>query len=70
VEPPHRALTRDISNTGIRFLGTRSLLGQRLKVEIGAPDESAVSFTVRIVWTCEVGDQLYENGGVFLEKLP
>jgi hypothetical protein len=26
-------------------------------------------FLTRILWTCAVGDGLFENGGVFLEKI-
>jgi len=61
-------LSRDISPTGIRLIGTRSLLGQKVQVSI-APSDGAEpwSFLVRILWTCAVGDDLYENGGSFLE---
>jgi hypothetical protein len=61
-------LTRDLSPTGIRLIGTRGLLGQKVRVEI--PDSAGsepASFLVRILWTCSVGDDLFENGGRFLE---
>jgi hypothetical protein len=69
----HRELTllsRDISKTGIRLIGTRSLLGQKVRVLIprgdGAPPRC---FVVRIVWTCAIGDEMFENGGNFLEVI-
>jgi hypothetical protein len=57
--------TRDLSATGIRLVGTRRLLGQKVKVQITAGD-ATYDFTVRILWTCPVGDDLVENGGTFL----
>jgi hypothetical protein len=61
-------LSRDISATGIRLIGTRSLLGQKVTVTVprGQGTEPA-SFVVRILWTCTIGDGLFENGGRFLE---
>lgn len=58
-------LTRDLSVTGIRLIGTRRLLGQKLRVQITL-DDAAYEFTVRILWTCPVGDDLIENGGAIL----
>lgn len=58
-------LTRDLSATGIRLIGPRSLLGQKLRVRI-VHDGRTMEFTVRILWTCPVGDDLVENGGTFL----
>jgi hypothetical protein len=63
----HQVLTRDISGAGIRLLGCRELLGQKLCVTIPAPSGPAQTFLIRVVWTCRVGDDLYENGAVFLE---
>jgi hypothetical protein len=65
----HRAVTRDISAAGIRFLGTKSLLGQRVIARLSLGSEQEHVFAVRILWTCEAGDQLYENGGTVLEVL-
>jgi hypothetical protein len=63
-------LTRDLSPTGIRLIGSQSLLGQRLEIQFAADDgEPSVRFRVRILWTCTVGDGLFENGGTFLETL-
>jgi hypothetical protein len=59
-------LTRDLSTTGIRLIGTRRLLGQKVRVLIPLPDDSRLEFSVRILWTCSVGDDLIENGGTFL----
>jgi hypothetical protein len=63
-------VSRDISTSGIRLLGTRSLLGQRVRVVIpNAEGEEPWCFRVRILWTCAVGDDLFENGGAFLERV-
>lgn len=60
-------LTRDLSSTGIRLIGTRRLLGQKVRVLIPGEEGTApFDFTVRILWTCPVGDDLVENGGSFL----
>jgi hypothetical protein len=61
-------LSRDLSPSGIRLVGTRRLLGQRVRVLIPRPDnEPPWGFVVRILWTCALGDDLFENGGTFLE---
>jgi hypothetical protein len=60
-------LTRDLSTSGMRLIGARSLLGQKVHVRIAAtgPGQSWC-FVLRILWTCAVGDDLFENGGTFL----
>ncbi|HEX5273578.1 MAG TPA: PilZ domain-containing protein [Gemmataceae bacterium] len=59
-------LSRDLSTTGIRLIATRSLLGQKMRLFLGkGPD--ACSLLVRVLWTCTVGDDLYENGCMFLD---
>jgi hypothetical protein len=64
----HKLLSRDLSPAGIRLVGTRRLLGQKVHVLIaGEEGDPPVSFLVRILWTCAVGDDLFENGGRFLE---
>jgi hypothetical protein len=61
-------LSRDLSTTGIRLIGTRRLLGQKVRVLISDGEgKGAWSFLVRILWTCPVGEDLVENGGSFLE---
>jgi hypothetical protein len=61
-------LSRDLSTTGIRLIGTRSLLGHKVTVFVPRADDlEPVRFSVRILWTCTVGDGLFENGGTFLE---
>jgi hypothetical protein len=61
-------LTRDLSSTGIRLIGTRRFLGQKIRVSIpAAKDAASWEFVVRILWTCTVGDDLVENGGAFVE---
>jgi hypothetical protein len=62
-----RVLTRDLSPTGIRLLGSRSLLGQKVRVHLPeTTKERPCAFLVRILWSCSVGDNLFENGGTFL----
>jgi hypothetical protein len=63
-------LTRDLSPTGIRLIGTRRLLGQKVRVSIPVADgATSWEFVVRILWTCAVGDDLVENGGTLLERV-
>ncbi|HZZ82651.1 MAG TPA: PilZ domain-containing protein [Gemmataceae bacterium] len=66
-----RLMSRDLSTTGVRLLGTKQLLGQKVELELpsGADDEPACRVLVRILWTCSVGDDLFENGGSFVELL-
>src|SRR5438445_6140215 len=61
-------LSRDLSTTGIRLLGTKRLLGQKVCVDLPLGEDTApCRIMVRILWTCAVGDDLFENGGSFLE---
>ena len=63
-------LSRDLSPAGIRLVGTRRLLGQRVKIVLPQEDgEQPFTFMVRILWTCAIGDDLFENGGTFQEIL-
>jgi hypothetical protein len=59
-------LSRDLSTTGIRLVGTRRLLGQKVRVFIPGSDGQALELRVRILWTCPLGDDLVENGGAFV----
>jgi hypothetical protein len=59
-------LSRDLSATGIRLVGARRLLGQKVRVLIPTGSGAPLEFLVRILWTCPVGDDLVENGGAFL----
>jgi hypothetical protein len=73
-------LTRDVSASGVRLVGARRLLGKKIWVTVPAPEkvllpgaarvEGGWTFLVRVLWTCTVGDDLFENGGVFVEVLP
>jgi hypothetical protein len=66
-----KLLSRDLSKAGIRLIATESLLGQKLLVSVPRPDDGEpANFSVRILWTCSIGDGLFENGGSFLEFLP
>ncbi len=59
-------VSRDLSTTGIRLLGTVQLLGQKVQVELPQGRDAPLVLTVRILWTCAVGDGLFENGGSFM----
>lgn len=61
-------LSRDLSATGVRLLGTKRLLGQKVQLEL-PNGEAPCRVLVRILWTCAVGDDLFENGGTFVELL-
>jgi hypothetical protein len=61
-------MSRDLSATGVRLLGTKRLLGQKVELELpNADGVPACRLLVRILWTCAVGDDLFENGGSFME---
>lgn len=61
-------LSRDLSPAGIRLIGTRRLLGQKVRVRIPPPAGGRpVEFLVCVLWTCALGDGLVENGGRFLD---
>jgi hypothetical protein len=61
-------LSRDISPTGIRLIGTKRFLGQKIHVQIPRTDSATPSsFLVRVLWTCAISDDLFENGGTFIE---
>lgn len=60
-------LSRDLSTTGIRLVGTRRLLGQKVRVTLSDREGETLTLMVRILWTCAVADDLFENGGNFLE---
>ena len=63
-------LSRDLSATGVRLFGTKRLLGQKVQLELPDNDgKPACKLLVRILWTCAVGDDLFENGGTFMELL-
>jgi hypothetical protein len=59
-------LGRDMSTSGIRMLGTRRLLGNKVRVTLTSK-EGPLTLMVRILWTCAVGDDMFENGGNFLD---
>jgi len=63
-------LSRDLSTTGIRLVGTQRLLSQKVRVTLPQGDKPPCTLLVRILWTCAVTEELFENGGSFLELLP
>ncbi len=66
----HALVSRDLSATGVRLLGTKRLLGHKVQIELPSGNaEPARRLLVRILWTCSVGDNLFENGGSFVELL-
>jgi|ERR1043165_4308374 hypothetical protein len=60
-------LSRDLSPTGVRLLGTKRLLGQKIQLDLPGDDDKPCRLMVRILWTCAVADDLFENGGSFVE---
>jgi hypothetical protein len=63
-------LSRDLSTSGIRLIGTRRLLGQKIRVLLPQEEGAApCCLLVRILWTCALGDDMFENGGTFLEVI-
>ena len=63
-------MSRDLSATGVRLLGSKRLLGQKVQLELpSGNDEPPCRLAVRILWTCAVGDDLFENGGSFTALL-
>ena len=66
-----QVLSRDLSPSGIRLIGTRSLQGQKVRVLIPCIDDDSNPwcFLVQILWSSQIGDNLVENGGVLLERL-
>jgi PilZ domain-containing protein len=64
-----RLLSCDISDSGIRLIGTHRLQGQKVRLTISADEAGGPPwhFIVQILWTSEVGDNMFENGGVFVE---
>ena len=66
--PAFTLLTRDLSTTGVRLIGTRRLLGQKVHLLLPREEgEEPYRLLVRILWTCAIGDDLFENGGSFME---
>ena len=64
-------LTRDLSPSGLRLIGTRRLLGQKVRILMPKGERSpAYEFVLRILWTCSVGEDLVENGGAFVGVTP
>jgi hypothetical protein len=64
-------LSRDLSPSGMRLLGTRGLLGEKVRVGIPRPG-GGEPLTVRlyVLWTTRVADDLFESGGTFFEPAP
>src|SRR5438552_13800176 len=57
-------LSRDLSTTGVRLISTRSFLGQKVRVTMPRWEKAGPwTFSVRVLWTCAIGDDLFENGG-------
>jgi len=67
--PEFTLMSRDLSPSGIRMLGTRRLLGHKVRVTLAPKSSPPLTLVVRILWTCAVGDDLFENGGNFLEVI-
>ncbi|MGH9676573.1 MAG: PilZ domain-containing protein [Candidatus Acidiferrum sp.] len=64
----HTLLSRDLSSTGIRLIGTHRLLGQKVRVIVAQPgSDTSWRFVVQILWTCNISEDLVENGGTFVD---
>jgi len=59
-------LSRDISPSGIRLVGTRRLLGAKVRVFLPQGRRHVLNPGTHL-WTCALGEDLFENGGTFLE---
>lgn len=61
-------ISQDISLSGIRLVGTCDLRGQKVRIRIPSVHKAEIQwcFSVQILWSVAVGDQLIENGGIFL----
>jgi len=61
-------LSHDLSVAGIRLIAPQGLLGQKLDIFLPKTEtHKTLRLRVRILWTCAVGDGLFENGGIYLE---
>jgi hypothetical protein len=62
-------LSRDISVSGVRLIGSRSFQGQKVRVWIPRPDNNAerCCFLVHMLWSAGVADGIIESGGIFLD---
>ncbi|MGF1580887.1 MAG: PilZ domain-containing protein [Gemmataceae bacterium] len=62
-------LSQDLSPSGIGLVSTRSLLGRKLRLILPTetPDCPTITIIVRILWSYAVTEDLYKNGGLFLE---
>jgi hypothetical protein len=64
-------LSRDLSLTGIRLISSRCLLGQKMHVLLHAGGNGQpYRFVAQVLWSCAVGEELFENGAVFLDAFP
>jgi hypothetical protein len=62
-------LSREISISGVRLIGTVGLQGQKVHVWIPRPgrDAERCCFLVQVLWSAAVADGLHESGGLFVE---
>ena len=64
-------LSRDLSLTGVRLISAHCLLGQKIHLLLpGGGRGEPYHFLVRVLWSCAVGDGLFENGALFLDTFP
>jgi hypothetical protein len=63
-------LSQDISESGIRLVGSCSLLRQQVRVLIPRWKGPPWCFEVSILWATPVGDGLISQGGIFLQEVP
>jgi hypothetical protein len=59
---------QNLFTSGLRLLGTRSLIGQKVYVQVPYLEKKkSWCFPVRIVWSYRIVEGLVENGGIFLD---
>lgn len=59
-------ISQDVSLSGIRLIGNRSLAAQRVTVEVPKARGGAWRFGVAVLWAKTIGDGLVQQGGVFV----
>jgi hypothetical protein len=65
----HQVVTQDISLNGVRIIASVELRGQKALIFMPSFDrgDGQWAYTVQFLWSSKIGDNLIENGGIFLE---
>jgi hypothetical protein len=66
-----RMFSCDLSDSGIRLIGTCNLQGQKVRLLI--PGDAAGTpprcFLLHVLWASASGDDMFENGGIFVDVI-